>query len=393
MEENQRILIVDDNRDIHEDFNKILSQDKPDQSSLADLELALFNVKPIKNVFPFYKLDHAFQGDEAILKVAEADKKGEPYALIFMDVRMPPGMDGIETIYRIWREYPLIEMVICTAYTDYTWDEIVTKLGTTDKLLFLKKPFNAIEIKQMTLSLIKKWNLNYQINKIVKDLESEVMERTHQLNHLLVELREKNRKLREMTRQDILTGMLNQAALYEQVHAHVCESKRHGYSLSLIILDLDNFKEINKVHGRTAGDKIIQAVANTLRSSLRLYDVILRYRDDGPENLKGEIKKYTVSGQYGGDEFICIIPYCDNEGAVSITDRIQKKVKKIRIEEAPDRKLTVSMGVSLLDVHTRCPDSNDLIRLADRALWQSKAMGSDQITYITYSFQNSSSSL
>lgn len=166
-EENKRILIVDDNQAIHDDFIKIL-QNRPITSSveLDDLEDALFgedtgdsSARDSRNDASDYHMDHAYQGNEAYEMVRKADQEGNPYALIFMDVRMPPGWDGVVTIDKIWQEFPHIEIVICTAFSDYSWDDIVQKLGPTDKLLFLKKPFDSIAVKQMALALTKKWNL------------------------------------------------------------------------------------------------------------------------------------------------------------------------------------------------------------------------------------------
>src|SRR5699024_8806300 len=100
-----------------------------------------------------YQIDNAYQGQEAVEMVAKAYEAGDPYSLIFMDVRMPPGMDGIQTIRQIWKRYPYTEIMICTAYSDYSWDKIIASLGSTDKLLFMKKPFDATALKQTALTL------------------------------------------------------------------------------------------------------------------------------------------------------------------------------------------------------------------------------------------------
>ena len=84
---------------------------------------------------------------------------GQPYAVAFIDVRMPPGWDGIETIGRIWNEFPDLQVVICTAYSDYSWDEIAKAVGNTDHVLVLKKPFDNVEVLQMAHALAKKWQL------------------------------------------------------------------------------------------------------------------------------------------------------------------------------------------------------------------------------------------
>ena len=196
------ILIVDDNESIHQDFRKVLIHEtNEDHAELDDLEAELFGEDDATTeakddeALLSYEVDSALQGQEALAMVDRAEQEGRPYSLIFMDVRMPPGWDGIETISRIWIKHPYIEMVLCTAYSDYTWDDILAKLGSSDKLLFLSKPFDAVAVQQMALSLIKKWNLGEQARHYVKNLEKEVQQRTIQLNNLLAELESKNAEL------------------------------------------------------------------------------------------------------------------------------------------------------------------------------------------------------
>jgi CheY-like chemotaxis protein len=186
-DENRRILIVDDNAAIHEDFTKILPSHPEELDSFDDLEQGLFGDlgdKAFSAPTPdpaYYELTHAYQGEEAFKLVQKAEEAGNPFALIFMDVRMPPGWDGIETIKRIWAEWPHIEMVICTAYSDYSWEKILQKVGTTDQLMFLRKPFDVISVKQMALALTKKWNLGRKARHYTEDLEQKVAERTEKL--------------------------------------------------------------------------------------------------------------------------------------------------------------------------------------------------------------------
>jgi signal transduction histidine kinase len=182
----KRILIVDDNRSIHEDFNKILSIKMDSFQDMENIENLLFNPpKPAQQKTPAYRIDSAYQGEEAIEMADLAEKQNHPYALIFMDVRMPPGINGIETIARIWENHPNIEMVICTAYSDYSWDDILNKFGETDKLLFTKKPFNIVAIKQLAHALTTKWENARQNRDYQLLLEEEVERRTSELNKLL----------------------------------------------------------------------------------------------------------------------------------------------------------------------------------------------------------------
>ncbi len=201
MFENNRILIVDDNESIHDDFRKILLYSKSDEENeYINLEQELFgnihNYPSTPTNFE-YQLDFALQGQQAFEMVEKAESQGRPYALIFMDVRMPPGWDGIETISKIWERFPNIEMVICSAYSDYSWDKIISRLGSNDRLLFLKKPFDAVEVQQMALALVKKWNLAEKARHYVDDLEKEVAKRTKQLKSMVQELINSRDKLKQ----------------------------------------------------------------------------------------------------------------------------------------------------------------------------------------------------
>jgi two-component system sensor histidine kinase/response regulator len=160
---NQRILVVDDNPSIHDDFKKVLQSSGGASRALADMESALFGDAPANAAgaegTPQYEITCARQGMDALELVRAAVKSGQPYAVAFLDVRMPPGWDGVETLERLWQVDPELQAVICTAFSDYTWGETVARLGRSDRLLVLKKPFDAIEVCQMASALIEKWNL------------------------------------------------------------------------------------------------------------------------------------------------------------------------------------------------------------------------------------------
>jgi two-component system, sensor histidine kinase and response regulator len=179
---NRRILIVDDNHAIHGDFSRILRGQDKSAKALDDLEAELFGAGRPQVVLDTYDLDFALQGEEGVEKVRKAFSGSRPYALAFVDVRMPPGIDGIQTLQRMWAIDPDIQAVICTAYSDYTWEEMISKLGgSTDRLLILKKPFDNIEVRQLALTLTEKWMLAREVRTRVETLEQSVAARTAEL--------------------------------------------------------------------------------------------------------------------------------------------------------------------------------------------------------------------
>jgi signal transduction histidine kinase len=183
-----RVLVIDDNEAIHQDFRKIFSADLNGASQLAHFESELFGEAPRKRHRPIYEIDSAFQGQEGLAKVCQAVERGDPYRMAFVDVRMPPGWDGIETAARLWERDPELQLVICTAYSDYSLEELTDKLGWSDRLVILKKPFDNIEVQQLANALTEKWRLAHQDRGRLKELERLVHERTAELesaNHRL----------------------------------------------------------------------------------------------------------------------------------------------------------------------------------------------------------------
>ncbi len=182
-----RILVVDDNAAIHEDFQKILGNRPLPATKLDNVAAELFG-QPTK-VAPrtSFRLDYASQGQEALILVERSLQAQDPYALAFVDIRMPPGLDGIETIERIWQICPDMQAVICTAYSDYSWDEIIGRFGHADNLLILKKPFETVEVLQLAHALTKKWAFGHQARLRLEDLERMVQERTKKLQQEIEE--------------------------------------------------------------------------------------------------------------------------------------------------------------------------------------------------------------
>lgn len=158
---NRRILVVDDNRDIHDDFRKLLGPDAA-SDDLDALATVMFDLPATGPSAPSFELSFASQGAEGFEMIAYAASVGLPYALVFMDMRMPPGWDGLETLERVWTVDPAVQAVICTAYSDYSWEQITERLGPTDRLLVLKKPFDALEVRQLALAMTEKWNQQHE---------------------------------------------------------------------------------------------------------------------------------------------------------------------------------------------------------------------------------------
>jgi two-component system NtrC family sensor kinase len=167
--DNRRILLVDDMPAIHEDFCKILAPATPARSALDATRALLFDEQPSPPPSARFELESVYQGQEALARVDASVRERRPYAMAFVDMRMPPGWDGVETIERLWAVDPRLQVVICTAYSDTSWEEVLQRLDARDRLLVLKKPFDTIEVRQLASALCAKWRM----------AEREVDERRH----------------------------------------------------------------------------------------------------------------------------------------------------------------------------------------------------------------------
>jgi diguanylate cyclase (GGDEF)-like protein len=372
---NRRILVVDDNLSIHHDFRRIL-QSESDSDALRQVRSALFGESsPIQSLEPFV-VDCTDQGATALALVEAASKDERPYAVAFVDMRMPPGWDGLETIERLWSVDARLQVVICTAYSDQPWNEIRNRIGSNDKLLILQKPFNEIEVVQLAAALGRKWDLANKAVGQLNELSHLIDERTLELqraNQRLTEMNgalmrtvanleaaqaeilRQNGELERLASRDPLTGCLNRRAFYALFEKAFGESREQGSELCCLMVDIDHFKRVNDQFGHAVGDQAIQAVANCLQTGLRLADTV---------------------GRYGGEEFCLMFPRTTLADATDLAERLRIRVgveagSRMRIVNGLT--FTVSIGVSTIVFGARTP--LELIDQADKALYAAKEGG------------------
>ncbi|MDG5768119.1 ATP-binding protein [Balneolales bacterium ANBcel1] len=313
----RKILIVDDNESIHTDIETVLLHSvKNAHAELQVLENRLFgsDSEPLVPDNLQYQIEHAFQGDEALEKIEEAQKSGSPFALVYMDVRMPPGMDGIETTKKLWKVAPHTEIVICTAYSDYSWDQIIGKLGTSDKLLFMKKPFDPTALKQTALTLTTKWQLQQEALRYTGQLEDEVEKRTSELNNIVKQYKSVKEKAERATlaKSEFLANMtheirtpmngimgmielLLESDMDDEQRQYAEMAQRSANSLVRIINDILDFSKIE------AGKLEIKSIPLNLSDVIgESVDILSKIQQNKPVEVHTKIDE-SIPGELYGD--------------------------------------------------------------------------------------------
>jgi diguanylate cyclase len=349
-----RILIVDDNRAIHEDFRKILLGREVDEN-LQELEATLFgSVVSASDTPGDFQLDSAYQGAEALALVQRSHEDHRPYSVAFVDMRMPPGWDGLETIERLWAVDPEIQVVICSAYADHDWQELIGRLGRSDKLLVLKKPFEMIEVLQCAHALAAKWRNERALRKHVDSLERDVTDRTEGLDSA-------NKQLRHLAAHDSLTSLPNRVLLDDRMSQAIVHAERAGESFAVCVLDLDRFKLINDSLGHRAGDELLKHVARRLTSAVRNVDTVARL---------------------GGDEFVLIISEArERADAGQVADKVLESLQAaVQIGEL-DIHTSASIGIAFYPGDGTSIET--LYAHADAAMYCAKQRGGSSVEFFT----------
>ena len=343
---NRRILIVDDTASIHADFRKVLCADANGGQSLDSIEETLFGTAPA--VRQTFVLDSAYQGQEALELVNKALADNAPYALVFIDMRMPPGWDGLDTIEQLWNVDPHLQIALCTAYSDYSFEAIEARLQYDDQLLILKKPFDDLEIRQMATALTWKWQLAHDAALKLIGLERTIEERVQELL-----------KVSHLLQYDALTELPNSTLLGDRLTQAIAVCRRHDTQLAVMFIGLDRFKRINNALGHPVGDEMLKQVSQSLVATVRESDSVFRY---------------------GSDEFVLILNDIKHPQQTQyIAEKLLAAVSATRYVAGHDLSVTASVGISVY------PDDSssavELIKKAETAMHTIKDQGPNDFSF------------
>jgi diguanylate cyclase (GGDEF)-like protein len=348
-----RLLVIDDNPAIHEDFLKILgtTPERAAEDELMAAEAALFGEPVARTVDrPSFEINSAFQGKEGVDMARRALEEGRPYGMAFVDMRMPPGWDGLETIERLWAIDRHVQVVICSAHADYDWMEVVKRLGHSDQLLILRKPFESIEVLQCANSLTRKWRNERMIRAQMASLQQDVSVRTQGLEAA-------NRQLRHLATHDVLTGLPNRVLLDDRIAQALTHAHRENHSFAVMLCDLDRFKLVNDSLGHSAGDVLLQEVARRLTGVVRDVDTVARL---------------------GGDEFVLVLsPVTMRDQAAAVAQRVIDAMQPAIELAGFTIHVSPSIGIAFYPDDGATVDA--LIARADAAMFAAKQRGRNNV--------------
>jgi diguanylate cyclase (GGDEF)-like protein len=272
-----RVLVVDDEAQVRDAYRQVLMEAdvSRDLAAFRELRTRLFQKTGTPPTQPPVARSATFDpvfcdnAEAAVAAVQEALEKENPFAVAFLDMRMPPGPDGVWAAARIRELDAAIEIVVCTAYSDVDPSEIGGIVPPEEKLSYLQKPFHPHEVRQMSIALASKWRAERSVVRLAYF--------------------------------DALTGLPNREQSRNRLASTVAAAREHQRTLAVLYLDLDNFKRVNDTLGHAAGDELLQVVGTRLRNCLR--------HGEGRATDTDALARPGDLARLGGDEFMVLLPH------------------------------------------------------------------------------------
>jgi diguanylate cyclase (GGDEF)-like protein len=348
-----RVLVVDDDLLLVKEYLHCLGEDfEPDYATatLTDLEKVLFGEETDDRGAAKFDVDSQNQGEAAVEAVKAAIASNSPYAIVFLDIRMPPGIDGIEAAKQIRLLDPNVNIVLVTGSVTPAPENLGKQIPPADKVFFFQKPFHAMECRQLAAALCGKWHADMALRSANEDLERRVDERTAALQKLAYF--------------DVVTRLPNQLLLIEELKALIEKAEETDGDTVAVLIDIDRFSFINETMGYDAGTELLRSIANRLNRT---------FCDEAGQRM-------AVVGRFGADEFAILVPGIENDSEIrELAELVRDTVEAPFLINGRDLFLKVSIGVSWHPVHGR--DAKSVFRCAEAALHRSMRSLNSSITY------------
>ena len=348
-----RVLVVDDDAMLIDEYVRCLGGGfEPDQATttLTDLEAVLFGEDTDERGAAKFEVHSRNQGEAAVEAVKSAIEAGNPYSIVFVDIRMPPGIDGIEAAQRIRLLDPNVNIVVVTGSVSPAPENLGKQIPPADKVFFFQKPFHAMECRQLAAALCGKWHADMALRGANEALEQRVAERTEALQKLAYF--------------DVVTRLPNQLLLIEELKALIDKAEESTGDTVAVLIDIDRFSFINETMGYDAGTELLRSIGNRLSRT---------FCDDAGHRM-------AVVGRFGADEFAVLVPGIENDSEIrELAELVKETVEAPFLINGRDLFLNASIGVSWHPVHGR--DAKSVFRCAEAALHRSMRSLTNNITY------------
>ncbi|HWM28495.1 MAG TPA: EAL domain-containing protein [Woeseiaceae bacterium] len=347
-----RILVVDDDAQIVAEYLHCLGRNfEPDfaTSTLSDLEKVLFGEQTDEKGAAKFEVDSREQGAAGVAAVELAVRTGRPYAIVFLDIRMPPGIDGVEAARQIRKIDPNVNIVLVTGSLLPEPENLGNQIPPADRIFFFKKPFHAVECRQLAAALCGKWHADLALRRANEVLEQRVIERTAELHRLAY--------------YDPVTRRPNRLKLMDELKAMI-DGAVPGGNTAVVLLDIERFSFLNETMGYDAGTAVLRAIASRLARAL--------------ETRFG--KHRTVVGRFGADEFACLVPDIRDEAQLQdLVGFIRDTVLEPFVVNGRDLFMKASIGAAWHPEHGSDPGT--VFRCAESALHRSMRRLDGCVTY------------
>jgi diguanylate cyclase (GGDEF)-like protein len=352
-----RVLVVDDEQAVLDAYRQVLGRPRrnSDREAMDELRAKIFLVSAGAAVAagsapqaPQFEPVFCSGAEAAVAAVREACGADRPFAVAFLDMRMPPGPDGVWAAGRIREIDPQVEIVICTAYSDVDPVEIGQRVPPEDKLFYLQKPFHPHEVRQMALALGEK-----RANE--------------------------ERRLKEVTDFDPLTGLANRTRFLGHLKHAVSTAQRRQRMLSVLYVDLDNFRRVNDVLGHIVGDEMMRSVAQRLQEILR--------RD--ARTAGAVLPDVTADdiARLGGDQFVVLLhDIGDPQEASAVAALLTRPLTSPAPVEQSPVTLTASVGIAIYPNDSA--DEEELFRHSGIAMYNAKRQGRGQFAFFGHAMSD-----
>lgn len=353
MTSTNRILVVDDDAMLIGEYLRCLGEGfEPDcaTSTLGDLEKVLFGEDTDENGAARFDVQSRNQGKAAVDAVRESVKVGCPYAIVFLDIRMPPGIDGIEAARQIRELDRNVNIVIVTGSLSPEPEDLGKVVPPADRIFFFKKPFHAVECRQLAAALCGKWHSDLALRRANDVLEQRVWERTEALHKLAY--------------YDPVTHLPNRLKLLDELQLLVDASADSNLQTAVVLLDIDRFSFLNETMGYKSGTELLGAIGKRL----------VRTCQDLPD------AQQSIVGRFGADEFACLVPGIkDNNELEEIVERVRTSIEEPFLLHGRELHLKSSIGVAWHPVHGS--DSKTVFSCAEAALHRSMRQPGRSVTW------------